>query len=150
MIKEKHTKHYESNMRSNKVEYSTAAGVYCMAHDVKVNFCMPKFSSSKIINHWFHVDNKKYELRIGYKTIIDRDLMVQIVLTNNFKSQVLQWDCATVHIKEPIILLGKFDLTKRDMREVVMQTEEPASTQEAMEKWLKYSTVPTQRHTLIR
>ena len=58
-IKKKNTKHYERKMRSNKVEYTTDADVYCMAHDVKVPFCMPGFSSSKIINHCFHVENNK-------------------------------------------------------------------------------------------
>ena len=40
MIKIRHTKPYERNMRSNRVEYSTAAGVYCTTHDVKIPFCM--------------------------------------------------------------------------------------------------------------
>ena len=60
-------------MRSNKVEYRTAAVVYCTYHDVKLLFCMPEFSSSKIINHRFHVDNDKGESGIGYDMIIDRD-----------------------------------------------------------------------------
>ena len=41
MINRQQTKHYERNMRSNKVEYSTATGVYFTTHDVKVPFCMP-------------------------------------------------------------------------------------------------------------
>ena len=59
--------------------------------------------------------------------IIGRDLMVQIGLTADFKRQFFQWDDATWHMKEPSNLLGKSDLTKREMREVVMQTAEPAS-----------------------
>ena len=109
-------------MRSNKVEYSTAAGMYCTTHDVKVPFCMPGFSSSKISNHFFHNDNDKGGSGIGYDMIIVRDLMVQIGLTFNFNCQVLQWDGATVHMKEPRNFLGKSDITKREMREVVMQT----------------------------
>ena len=38
MIKIKQTKNYKPNMRSNKVEYSTASGMYCATHDVKVPF----------------------------------------------------------------------------------------------------------------
>ena len=38
MIKIKHTKYYECKMRYNKVEYSTANGVYCTTHDFKVPF----------------------------------------------------------------------------------------------------------------
>ena len=111
MIKIRHNKHYERKMRSNKVEYSTATGVYCTTHDVKVPFCIPYFSSSKIINHRFHVDNDKWESGIGYDMIINHELMVQLGLTDNFKRQVLQWDCATVHMKEPRNLLGRSNLT---------------------------------------
>ena len=67
--------------------------------------------------------------------IIGRDLMVHLGFTAYFKRQFFQWDVATVHIKDPITLLGQSDLTKREMREVVMQTSEPASTQEDTE-WI--------------
>ena len=108
-------------MQSNKVEYSTDAGVYCMTHDVKVPFFMNEFSIRKIINHYFHVNDDKGESCIGYKIIIGHDLMVQLVLTADFKCQVLQWDGATVHMKEPSGLLGKSDLDGREMREEIMQ-----------------------------
>ena len=58
---------------------------------------------------------------IGYEIIIGRDPMVQLGPTDNFKLQVLQWGGATVHMKETRSLLGKSDLTKHNMREVVMQ-----------------------------
>ena len=67
--------------------------------------------------------------------IIGRDLMVQLGLTANFKRQFLQWYGATVYMKQPSGLLGQSYLTKRNMREVVMQTAEPASTIEATE-WI--------------
>ena len=77
-------------MRSNKVDYVTAAGVYCTTRDFKVPFCMTEFSSSKIVNHRFHIDNNKGESGICYDIIMGRDLMVQLGLTANFKRQVLQ------------------------------------------------------------
>ena len=86
-------------MRSNKVEYSKATGLYCVTHDVKVPFCMPNFTSSKIIEHRFHVDNKKGELGIGYDMIIGHNLMVQLGLLVYFKRQVLQWNGATLPMK---------------------------------------------------
>ena len=89
---------------------------------------MMELSGSKITNHHFHVDNDEGESGIGYYMIIGRDLMVQLGLTDNFKRQVLQWDAATVHMKESRNVLGQSNLTKREMREVVMQTAEPAST----------------------
>ena len=40
-------------------------------------------------------------------------------------------------MKEPSGLLGKSDLNKREMREVVMQTAEPSSTREATDILVK-------------
>ena len=133
MIKRRHTKRYELKMQYNKVEYSTESGVYCTTCDVKVPFFSPEFSSSKIINHHFHVDNNKGESSIGYDMIIDCNLMVQTGLAVNFKRQVFQWDGTTVNMKEPSSLLGSSDLTKREMHKVVMQTAEPDSTRDATE-----------------
>ena len=90
-------------MRSNKVEYGTDDGVYCTTHDVKVPFCMPDFSSSNLINHRFHDNNYRGKSGIGYYIIVDRDLMVQLGLEENFKCQVLQWDGATALMKYPAV-----------------------------------------------
>ena len=120
MINIKHTKYYEHNMRSNKVEYSTAAVLYCKTHGVKMNFFIPDFSSIKIIDDCFHVDDEKGELGIGYDMIIVHDLMVKLGLTSNLKRQLPQWDGITVSMKEPRGLLGKSYLTSREMRVVVM------------------------------
>ena len=60
--------------------------------------------------------------------IIGRDLMVQIGLLDDFKRQFLEWYGNVVPMKDPSGLLGKTDLTSRDMCEVVMQTTEPVST----------------------
>ena len=109
-------------MQSNKVEYIKAAGLYCTKHGIKVDFCIPEFSSSKIIEHCFHIKNDKYESGIGYEMIIGRDLMVQLGLMSDLKSQVLQWYGVTVPMKEPRGLIGKSDLNKRQMRKVVMHT----------------------------
>ena len=87
-------------MRSNRLDYITADGVYCTAHDVKVPFYIPEFSGSKIINHCFHIDNNEGKSVIGYDMIIGRDLMVQLGLAADFKRQAFQWDGTTVHMKE--------------------------------------------------
>ena len=82
--------------------------------------------------------------------IICRDLIVQLGLADDFKRQVLQWDGATVHMKEPSSLIGKSDLTKREMREVVMQNAEAASNREATERMVKILAVPMKIQTLNR
>ena len=55
--------------------------------------------------------------------IIGRDFLVQIVLTTNFKQQVLSWADNVFPTKEQVNFLGHDNLTKRKMRKVVMQTE---------------------------
>ena len=92
---------------------------------------MPEIYGRKIINHRFHIDNDEGESGIGYDMIIGRNLMVQLVLTADFTHQVLKWDSATVHMKESSNFLGQSNLTKREVREVVMQTVEPASIRKA-------------------
>ena len=96
-------------MRYNKVEYSTAAGVYWKAYEVKMPICTLDFSSSKIINHHFNVDNNKGDLGIGYYRIIGHDLMVKLGLMANFKRHVLQGYSTTVPIEETIGMLSKSD-----------------------------------------
>ena len=86
-------------MCSNKLEYSTATGSYCTMHVVKVPFCMPEFSISKIIFHRFYVYNEKVKSGIDYNIIIGRYLMVQQGLSSEFKHQFLQWDGVTVPMK---------------------------------------------------
>ena len=93
--------------------------------------------SSKIINHQLHAANDKGESGIGYDVIIGHELMAQLGLRANFECQVLQWDVATVHMKESSGLLGKSDLNKSKMREVLMKTADPASTIEATERMVK-------------
>ena len=68
--------------------------------------------------------------------------MVQLRLKADFKHQVLQWDGATVHMKEPSILLGKSDLTKHKICGMVVHTLEPASIREATEQMVKILKIP--------
>ena len=42
MIKRKHTKHYKRKIWYNKVDYSTAVGLYCTTHDVQDEFLNAK------------------------------------------------------------------------------------------------------------
>ena len=99
-----------------------------MTHDIKLPFCMPEFSSRKIINHYFHANNDYCKSSIAYDMLIGRDMMVQLGLTDKFKYKVLQWDVTTVHMKEPSGLLRQSVLTKYKIYKVVIQTSEPAST----------------------
>ena len=124
-------------MHSNKVEYITSAEMYCTTHDVKVKIFMVQFYSSKIIQHIFHIDNNESESGIGYYMIIANYLIMQIGLLDDFKHQVIQQDFVIVPMKEPIGLLCQTDLTSCEIREVVIQTEEPVSTREDTQRLVK-------------
>ena len=64
--------------------------------------------------------------------IIVHDLMLQLCLLTDFKSQVLQWDVASVPMKEPLGQLGQRDQNSCEMREVEMQTTEKVSQEKIM------------------
>ena len=49
--------------------------------------------------------------------------MVQLGLLDNFKRQILQWDGASVLVKEASGLIGKTYLTSRKIHKVLIQTE---------------------------
>ena len=66
--------------------------------------------------------------------IIGYDLMVQLGLSINFRLKVLQWGGVTEPMKEPRGLLGKSDLTCREMHNVVMHIAKQAFTREATER----------------
>ena len=69
--------------------------------------------------------------------IIFRELMVQLGLLANFKCQLFQCDSITVPIEQSRGLLNQTDLTSRKIHETEMQTAEPVSTREAMERFVK-------------
>ena len=81
---------------------------------------MPIFSISKIILHFFHVDNYEGELGIGYGMIIGREMTVHIVLKSDFKKKCMSWENTAVPMKETSSLIGQYNLKIREMRKVVM------------------------------
>ena len=105
MIKSKHNNIYERRIRSNKVKYSTDAGLYVTAHDVKLPFWMPEFSGSKIILHLFHVYIDEGNLVIFYSMIVVQELMEKLGLTDDFKIQVISWYNTLVPTKKPRSLI---------------------------------------------
>ena len=86
MIKKSFVRKIREDFRKNKQQYyDTAGDTYTSDYDVRINFTMPKFSTSKIINQRFHVDNKEEDMNIGYNMIIGRDLMTKLGLITDYK-----------------------------------------------------------------
>ena len=59
--------------------------------------------------------------------------MVQLGLDNNFGSKILEWYEKVVPMKDTGSFLGKLTRIQYDIREVVIQTRESASTRETTE-----------------
>ena len=69
--------------------------------------------------------------------IVVRELMVQLVLMDNFRNKLLAWDDAEAPMNWLGNFLVKLNLTKRKMQEVVVQTVEQSSTREVTKFVLK-------------
>ena len=63
--------------------------------------------------------------------------MVRLGLPDDLQHKLLQRDGVTVPTKEHSGLIGKYELTSREIPEVAMQTAEPDSAREATERLLK-------------
>ena len=72
------------------------------------------------------------ESGIVYEMIIGHHLMVQLVLSADLKSQLIQLGGVTVLIKEPRGMLGQIYLTSGKTCKVLMQTAGPFYTREAI------------------
>ena len=83
---------------------------------MKVPFSMPEFSSRNFITYRYHIDNAEGDAGVCYDMIIGRGIMVQIGPKTYFLHKVLKWDETLVHMKEPVILLGKPNSTQCEMR----------------------------------
>ena len=81
---------------------------------------MPYFSISKIISHHFHVNKNEGDTDIGYGMIICYNIIVNIGLVDNFKCKVIEWNEDVVPMKDLGNFLGKDNLTKSNIIEVVM------------------------------
>ena len=79
---------------------------------------MPELYSIKIISHQFHSDNNECEVVIFHDMIRDRDLMIQLGLTTNFKQQFLSWGYYVVPTKELVNVIGQPNKTKHYMIKV--------------------------------
>jgi hypothetical protein len=94
-----------------------------------LDFTMPEFSASKIINQRFHVD-----MNIGYDMIIGRDLMVKLGLITDYKRKVLIWDEVSVPMRSLYHTDSKPTFSRAEIKQIMTQTAEPIATKEATER----------------
>ena len=137
MVKKSFVRKFREDFRKNKQQYDTAGGTYTSDYDVKINFTMPEFSASKIINQRFHVDNEEEDMNIGYDMIIGRDLMTKLGLITDYKRKVLTWDDISVPMRSAYHTDSKPTFSRAEIRQIMTQTAEPIATQEATERIVK-------------
>ncbi len=75
IINYSYVKKFKSKFRKNETIYDTVGGEYKIKYDIKIDFTMPEFSSSKVIHHRFHIDQSTNEENLGYDVILGRDIM---------------------------------------------------------------------------
>ena len=134
MVKKSFVRKFREKFRKNKQEYDTAGGTYTSNYDVKIDFTMPEFSASKIINQRFHVDNEEEDMNIGYDMIIGRDLMVKLGLITDYERKVLMWDGVSVPMRSVYHTDSKPTFSRAEIKQIMTQTAEPIATREATER----------------
>ena len=84
MIKYKHVKNRKHKFLKNYSTYTTAAGEYSTAYEVKVKFALEEFDRNTTIKHTFDIDESNDKKGIGYDMIIGRDLLVKLGIDIRF------------------------------------------------------------------
>ena len=68
---------------------------------------MPEFDNKKIIEWTAHVDESTKSKDAMYDMIIGTDLLIELGISLNFNTKVIEWDYATVPMKNKDIFLNK-------------------------------------------
>ena len=137
MIRRTYVDKFRKDFRDNKITYDTAGGDYSTKHDVKINFTLPEFSSSKIITHRFHIDDDRKHNNLGYDMIIGQDIMRKIGCITDYNKGTLIWNDTTVPMWNRDVDRPTPTLFRNELREVVKQTAEPKVTRRATDRMVK-------------
>ena len=86
MISQHYVKKFQKDFRYNEIIYKTDGGEYKNKYDIKIDFTLPEFSETEIINHCFHINSSK-DHNLGYDMIIWRDLMNKLGIIFDFKKK---------------------------------------------------------------
>ena len=84
ILLKKHAKNHGLNSKKT-TSWKTAAGIATTYGEVSINFMLPEFSESKIINHEFHV--MKGSPDFPYYMVLGQDVIKELGINIDFKSQ---------------------------------------------------------------
>ena len=134
MIKYKHVKSKKHKFLKNYSTYSTAAGQYSTAYEVKLKFALEEFNRNTLLKHTFDIDESNDKKGIGYDMIIGRDLLVKLGIDIRFTDQTIKWEDMLVPMKAFAPGKDHKSLSNREIRASIAQIAEPISTREATER----------------
>ena len=134
MIKYKHVRSKKHKFLKNYSTYSTAAGQYSTAYEVKLKFALEEFDRNTTLKHTFDIDESNDEKGIGYDMIIGRDLLVKLGIDIRFTDQTIKWEDMLVPMKAFAPGKDHKSLSNKEIRASIAQIAEPISTREATER----------------
>ena len=126
-----------ARLERNETQYKVAGSIFETKHIAKVQFTLPQFSTSKIITWKCAIDESDSpDSGIGYDMIIGRDLLNELGIDLSFKTKTISWDEMVVPMATHYSYdkTEKKDLSYKEIRQLVVQTEEPRVTKDATQR----------------
>jgi len=79
--------------------WNAKAGNFTANTKCKIQFRLPEFDDSKVIEHTVHVDTTPLKTQPKYDMILGTDLSEELGITLDFKERVMTWEGATAPMK---------------------------------------------------
>ena len=129
MIHQHYVKKFQEDFRNNEITYENGGGGYKTKYDIKIDFTLPEFSETKIINHQFNIDSSE-DNNLGYDMIIGQDLMKKLDMIVNLNNINLIWDNIIVPMwisranhPTPTLNRSKIDKSMQEMDDLKITRE---------------------------
>ena len=131
VISRHYVKKFWKYFRQNEIIYEAAGGNCKTKYYINIDFILPEFSETRIINHKFHIDSSKYNT-LGFYMIKEQYLMKKLVMIVGFNSKNSIW-----------VIWRSWDnclkptLSRDKINQVMQHTAEPKVIRESTEVILK-------------
>ena len=114
-------------------KFATGSGQLKTKYESEIQFTLPEFSHSKIINWKFHLTELE---DIGYDMIIGQDLMTSLGIDISFTRKVVTWEGTEIPMRD-FNHLKKWRLSKYEMKTIIQSSSEPLVTEHATKRMIK-------------
>ena len=136
VINQNYAKNFREDFRHNYITYKTSGGDYKTKYDINIDFTLPEFSETKIINHWFHINSSK-DKNIGYGIIIGQDIMKKLGIIVDFGNKNLMRYNFIITMWRSGANITKPALNWSEIKQVMKQTGVPKVTRKTTEIIIK-------------